>query len=349
VARCDGEAIVWPTPTHGKGRARPWRTAAECIDFSLPCPSIFGRKKPLAENTLKRIGAGLRRFVFEADRPFIVPNMNNNVPKSVDSPLPTVTGGNRNYLVTPVVVEYHGAKRRGDDRALNVERPLPVQDTSNRFGFVVPVLVPRYGERDGQEPRALTVDKPMPTIVPTQNGASLVAGFLAKHYGGHETPGTPLGLPISTLTTQDHHHLVTSHLVSLRGTEPSHLHGDAIDEPLRTISAGGMHSAEVRGRWVASWARALRKPSDLGFADDRFILPALDEVEHLVGTSIVPEGMLMAAPAVGLREQREEQRRTLQERCEYVAQLTADTGEMARTASTSPRARRRTTSASTRS
>ena len=64
IARCDGETIVWPEPTYGRHRPRPWRAAAEVIDFSLPCPSIFERKKPLAEATLRRIGAGLRRYVW---------------------------------------------------------------------------------------------------------------------------------------------------------------------------------------------------------------------------------------------------------------------------------------------
>jgi hypothetical protein len=80
---------------------------------------------------------------------------------------------------------------------------------------------------------------------------------------------------------------------------------------------------------VSSWARALRKPSDLGFADDRFVLPPLIEVEHVVEAKRLAEGMLFALPAVGLKEQREERRRTIIERCEYVASLTADTGQPA--------------------
>lgn len=80
VMRCDGQQIRWPEPTHGdpkslevqSGRRAPWRTAAECIDWSIPCPSIFGRKKPLADNTLKRIARGIQRFVLDNPTPFIV-------------------------------------------------------------------------------------------------------------------------------------------------------------------------------------------------------------------------------------------------------------------------------------
>jgi DNA (cytosine-5)-methyltransferase 1 len=71
IARCDGLPIVWPEITHGPGKA-PLHTAAECIDWSIPCPSIFDRKKPLAEKTLWRIAQGIRRFVLESADPFIV-------------------------------------------------------------------------------------------------------------------------------------------------------------------------------------------------------------------------------------------------------------------------------------
>jgi len=82
-------------------------------------------------------------------------------------------------------------------------------------------------------------------------------------------------------------------------------------------------------RWVCSWARAIRRPSDLGFDDSRFILPALNEVEHLVEARTLAEGRLFAMPAVGLKEQREERRRTVQERCEQVAALVNNTGQPA--------------------
>lgn len=76
-------------------------------------------------------------------------------------------------------------------------------------------------------------------------------------------------------------------------------------------------------RWVCSWARAMRKPSDLGFDDGKFILPELIERQHLVTALTLPEGMLFSRPAIGLQEQREERRRTVRERCEKVVELVA--------------------------
>jgi DNA (cytosine-5)-methyltransferase 1 len=115
IARCDGKPIVWPAPTHGPGR-KAYRTAAECIDWSLPCPSIFltreeGRKlgvnRPLAEKTMRRIAMGLKRFVLDNPKPFIVhtTHAGHRRPHGIDEPVPTVTAAHRGEMavVTPYV------------------------------------------------------------------------------------------------------------------------------------------------------------------------------------------------------------------------------------------------------
>jgi SNF2 family DNA or RNA helicase len=89
------------------------------------------------------------------------------------------------------------------------------------------------------------------------------------------------------------------------------------------------HAETPFWRWVCSWARAIRRPSDLGYSDRAFVLPPLNEVEHLVDAKTLAPGMLFALPAQGLKEQREERRRTLEERCERVASLVNHTGEPA--------------------
>ena len=187
VARCDGAPIVWPTPTHGPGRAKPWRTAAECIDWSLPCPSIFDRAKPLADKTLARIARGIDRFVLRSARPFIVPTAHagDHRAHSADEPLRTITG-----------------QRRGD------------------HALVAPTLIQTgYGERKGQEPRSLDLGKPLGTVVAGGAKHALVSAFLAKHNGGHEATGSQLDMPIHTITAKDHHSLVTVALGADRRAE----------------------------------------------------------------------------------------------------------------------------------
>ncbi len=209
IARCDGQPIAWPEPTHGPGR-KPWRTAAECIDWSLPCPSIFERERPLAEATLRRIARGIKRYVMDAAEPFIV---------------------------------RIGHTGHGDaGKVMGLDEPLSTITSKAEHLLAVPTLIQAgYGERPGQAPRVPGLEKPLGTVVAAGKHA-LVAAFLAKHYGGNESPGVPLHKPISTITSQDHHHLVAAHLLKLRGTST----GSAATEPVPTVSAQGTHIAEVR-------------------------------------------------------------------------------------------------------
>jgi len=215
VARCDGQPIVWPQATHGQPGTLPvkahklkaWRTAAECIDWSIPCPSIFERKKPLAGATLRRVAKGVMRYVVDAAEPFIVSLTHHGGDRleSIGEPCRTVT-----------------AAQRGEK------------------ALIVPTLVQTgYGERPGQAPRVPGLEKPLGTVVGGQKHA-LVAAFLAKHYTG--VVGSDLRDPIGAVTAWDHHSLVTSNIVKLRGTNV----GQPVAEPLHTISAQGQHFAEVR-------------------------------------------------------------------------------------------------------
>jgi DNA (cytosine-5)-methyltransferase 1 len=98
IAKRDGKRIVWPQPTHGPAGnmfLQPYRTGAECIDWSIPCPSIFERKLPLAEATLRRIALGLKRYVIDAKEPFIVNLTHGGRLEPLTEPLNTVTGAHR--------------------------------------------------------------------------------------------------------------------------------------------------------------------------------------------------------------------------------------------------------------
>lgn len=309
VARRDGMPIVWPEATHGapdslpvrQGKLKPWRTAAECIDWSVPAPSIFERTKPLADATCRRIAKGIMRYVVNAEEPFIV-NLTHQGGDRVEStgePLRTVTGAQRG------------------EKALRV--PTLVQTG--------------YGEREGQAPRALDLGKPLGTVVAGQKHA-LVSAFLAKHYTG--VVGSDLADPMGTATTVDHHSLVaahlvhmghgeqcskgkkrwsdgtrdatmplntatassvsaavvTSHMVKLRGDNV----GSAATDPLHTISAQGTHHAEVRAFLIKYYGTDqdpnLREPLHTVTTKDRFGLVTIKGQDY----AIVDIGLRMLTP-----------------------------------------------------
>ena len=309
VARRDGMPIVWPEATHGKPdslpvkqkKLKPWRTAAECIDWSVSAPSIFERSKPLADATCRRIAKGIMRYVVEADEPFVVSiaNWSSDSVRPAAEPLSTVT-----------------ANPKGGHHAL-----------------CVPTLVQTgYGEREGQAPRALDLGKPLGTVVAGQKHA-LVSAWLAKHYTG--VVGSDLADPMGTATTVDHHSLVTANLVHMghgegkdgtkrfshgirsvaeplntvtasgaaAGIVTAHmlkLRGDNVGscagEPLHTVSAQGTHHAEVRAFLIKYYGTdqdpAITEPLHTVTTKDRFGLVTIQGTEY----AIVDIGLRMLTP-----------------------------------------------------
>lgn len=138
IARCDGLPIIWPEPTHGdpstlfvaSGILHPWRTAAEIIDWTIPCPSIYDHKKPLCENTMRRIARGLRKFVLEHPQPYIVDDH-----------------------IAPFLIQYHTEQSGKEVRGQAVDKPLMTADSSNRYGLVTALLIKYYGQGEGQSLR----------------------------------------------------------------------------------------------------------------------------------------------------------------------------------------------------
>lgn len=376
VARRDGLPIVWPTPTHGDpksaavraGALRPRRTAADCIDWSIPCPSIFERDRPLKDATLRRIARGIMKFVVNSDDPFIVKFSQNSTGQTLDEPMHTVMAGAPRFgVVVPHVTKFHAnsvgsaadaplhtvaaggdcARPAGAAHAMGVVAATlvknnfgetPCQDAAgplhtvttqgNKFGVVAATLVQTgYGERPGQAPRVPGLDKPLGTIVAGAAKHAAVTAFLAKHYGG--VTGTCIDVPTGTVTTSDHHAVVTaqlvgcggragqsrprdagepcatitskadtavavSHLVKLRGTCRD---GAPADEPLHTISAGGTHHAEVRAFLIkyygegGQWQDA-REPMHTIPTRDRIGLVTIHGEDY----AIVDIGMRMLTP-----------------------------------------------------
>ncbi|HCT2507421.1 TPA: DNA cytosine methyltransferase [Aeromonas dhakensis] len=256
IARRDGAPIVWPKPTHGDpasaavkaGKLLPWPTAADVIDWSIPCPSIFERKRPLAENTLRRIAKGLERFVINAAEPFIV-KCNHTSTRTVydcfrgqgiNEPLQTVTATPGFALVqpqlAPFITEHANASQQRNMLADEPLRTICAQVKGGHFALVAPVIARQFGNSVGQ-----SVEGPLGTVMAKADKSQLVTAFLAKHYTG--VVGAELTQPLPTVTTVDHNALVTSHLVKLRGTCQ---HGQPVTEPMPTVTAGGLHIGEVR-------------------------------------------------------------------------------------------------------
>lgn len=220
IARRDGQPIVWPEPTHGEPsseavkakRLKPWRTAAECIDWSIPCPSIFDRKRPLAEKTLQRIARGLQRYVIEAKQPFIVGDRaawitecangssQRNMP--LDQPLRTLcaeTKGGHFALVSAFLAKHYGGNYTGPGTSL--AEPLHTVTTTDHNALVTSHLIKLQQNSIGQDLR-----EPLHTVMAGATRFGEVRAFLMKYYGTGD--GQSLDEPMHTVTTKDRMALV---------------------------------------------------------------------------------------------------------------------------------------------
>jgi DNA (cytosine-5)-methyltransferase 1 len=305
VARCDGQPIFWPAPTHGPG-LKPYRTAAECIDWTIPAPSIFERDRPLAEATLRRIAHGIKRYVLDNPRPYIVRightgHGDAGKTRSVDEPISTITSKAEHLIASPTLIQTG------------------------------------YGERPGQAPRVPGLDKPLGTCVDGQKHA-LVAAYLAKHFGGEPQDGktcASMERPAPTVTARDHSSLVVANLIDAghadiapngakrwsHGNRPvtnpmptvvasggnqslvtSHMMvntsghpGAGTDEPLRTVTTGG-HHAEVRALLLKYYGTdqdpRIGEPLHTVTTKDRFALVTVQGVDYLIADI----GMRMLQP-----------------------------------------------------
>lgn len=310
IARCDGNPIAWPKPTHGSGLL-PFNTAAQCIDWSLPVPSIFDRKKPLAEKTLMRIAAGIRRFVLESADPFIIPvnhGGGESRSESLGAPLSTVTAARRGHaLVTPFIAGVGG--RAGQSPPTGGDAPVGTITAKNDRVLVAPTLIQTsYGERKGQAPRVLDLHTPLGTVVAQGQKHSLVAAFLAKHYGG--VVGQPVDKTIGTITAVDHHSLVTAKLGTDRSPQVraflTNYYGNDADvgrglkEPMRTVVTKdrfGLVTVKGVDYQIVDIGMRMLEPHELlaaqfgRFAAGYDMSPAKTKKDQvrLIGNSVCPE------------------------------------------------------------
>lgn len=317
IARRDGRPIVWPQPTHGdpksdavmSGRLKPWRTAAEIIDWSLPCPSIFASAeeimaehglravRPLQAATMARIAKGVKRYVLDAAKPFIIPITHTRDAErgqSSGEPLCTITSAHRGEqaLVTSFVTGVGG--RMGQTEPRGADQPAQTLTAKADSVVVAPYMVPRYGEREGQEPRTRSVEVPAPVVVPTGNGgslvaphlmtmrnadkphqgadqpahtvtsggarATLVAAFLAQHNisrGDGINPGREIDQPVSTILQSGSHQGLVA--ANLLRQFGTGI-GSSIEEPARTVMADGQGKTQLSAAFLQKYYGADQDP-----------------------------------------------------------------------------------------
>lgn len=272
VARRDGLPIVWPEPTHGKGKGlKPYRTAAECIDWSIPCPSIFDRKKELAVNTQRRIARGLDKFVIKNPQPFIMQmnfenppqdinkplsthtavnkhyvaqpkvqpyimsNNTNNAQHSTKEPLPTVTTGNRNFICSPSLIQYHSEQSEREVRGQKISEPIMTVDGSPRYGINACYISKYFSD---EQQKGADVNAPVPSVTAIDHNAVVAVSLSVRHGNGEDGRGSKVDEPAPTLEATNHDHVMAANIVHYYcGAD----HASKTDSPLPTITVEPRH------------------------------------------------------------------------------------------------------------
>ncbi len=232
IARRDGRPIVWPEATHGPGRALPWRTAAECIDWDVPCHSIFltreegrkvGVKRPLVPKTMDRIAMGLERYVLNNGSPFIAPVTHSGDPRrvhSVDDPLRTVTTAKRGEFALVMPRLAWMAQHNSGVTGHGCDEPF---STLTGKGSHQNLVLCHLDRQFGTETHG-SLEEPAPTVVASGQGkTALVASFISHYHHSNTNGGNgSLRRPLNTvLANGQHKALVQGFLMKLYGKRGS--------------------------------------------------------------------------------------------------------------------------------
>ncbi len=248
VARCDGEPIVWPEPTHApaddirvkNGELKPYKTAADVIDWSLPCPSIFDSKqeimdkhglkavRPLANNTMRRIARGLDKFVIKNSKPFIVTNTTGSVGSSIDSPVHTVTTAGNQLLVNPLMTAFH-MHNHSNAAGTDCNDPVNTITANGAQMLITPVMAQHKFNNAAQD-----IKQPLSTV--TAVGAhELITPTLIQYHSeqsGKEVRAYPMDKPLMTADGSNRFGLTLPYLTK-------YYSGDSVqraDAPMATVT-----------------------------------------------------------------------------------------------------------------
>lgn len=262
IARCDGQKIVWPEPTHAApdsievrmGSKKPWVPVSEVLDFSLPCPSIFASSeeimeqygiravRPLSENTMKRIARGLMKFVVNNPKPFIV-QVNHSGDQfrgqDIDDPLDTITAKHGTGVVAPILM-------RNNENAVgsDAREPIGTITTGGHHMLIAPSMIQYHSEQSG-DVRGQTVDKPIMTV-DSSNRYGLIEHFLIRNGYGEREGQKPRVLdmekPLGTVAAQSNKFAMAAAFVTQFN---NNCDGQNVDIPLNTMTAKSNHFGEV--------------------------------------------------------------------------------------------------------
>ena len=298
VARRGKKAIPWPVPTHSQAGwpGKKWRAAREIIDFTTPSPSIFGRKRPLSPNTLKRIWEGLRRFGGSEVQPFLVlmehSKDGSSHVRSIAEPMPTITtakGGAIGIAEPFILSQASGGAPR------SVEDPAPTICTDGFLRVAEPFILPVegfYQEGPNDHNPAKSMDEPLGAI--TQRGyGHVVEPFLVRLNGTDESKiNGSVEEPAPTITTQNHLGLAEPCLVKYYGNGNG---AQSVDEPVGTLTTRdrfGLVQPVIDGKVLDVRFRML-KPSELaaatGFPAGYSFVGTRTDVVKQIGNAVVVE------------------------------------------------------------
>lgn len=254
IARCDSLPIVWPERTHApinspeveSGKCKPWVSAAEIIDWSLPCPSIFetseqikekyGLKalRPLKENTLRRISRGIDKFVIKNTKPFIVPvgygekvGQRPRV-KDIEKPLGTVVSTVKDNMVEQILTPLH-MHNNTNAGGTDMRNPVNTITTGGQQMLITPHLSKYFGGVVGE-----SVENPMPTITAIDHNAIVAPTLIQYHteQSDKENRAYVFEQPIKTIDGSARYGIAAAHLTQY--FKGDHYHSP--DVPLHTVT-----------------------------------------------------------------------------------------------------------------
>lgn len=316
IARCDGQKIVWPEPTHAApdsievqmGSKKPWIPVSEVLDFSLPCPSIFASSeeimeqygiravRPLSENTMKRIARGLMKFVVNNPKPFIVSIWQTGFAgdgrqHSIDEPLRTVVSKAEHCVCAPVLM-------RNNENAVgsDAREPIGTITTGGHHMLIAPSMI-QYHSEQSEDVRGQTVDKPIMTV-DSSNRYGLVEPFLIQTGYGEREGQKPRVLdmdkPLGTVVAQSNKFAMAAAFVTQFN---NNCDGQSMDAPLNTMTAKSNHFGEVNAFLVKYYgsgdnAVSCELPAPTITAKDRIGLVTVHGEDY----KIVDIGLRMLTP-----------------------------------------------------